>query len=277
MLKRTITSVVLIVILAGLFFIGRFGIGAAVVLFTALGIWELYNAVENKGVKPIKWTCVLFAIPVLLYVLLPDSNFFPISMYTIATIIFLVCIFSPKKHTFLDAIITLIAGVVVSNMFYTIMSIYNMGDTKIEATLLVVLLLLGTCVTDTSAYFVGVTIGKHKLAPEVSPQKSIEGSIAGIIFVTAAVAIYGYYVLNRQIEAFSNFTIWIYITLGLVCGIISQVGDLAASMLKRHYGVKDFGKIFPGHGGILDRFDSFLFLAPVIFYFIRVSMYLLEI
>ena len=128
----------------------------------------------------------------------------------------------------------------------------------------VVLLFLAAWGNDTLAYCVGMLIGKHKLTPELSPKKSIEGFIGGIIGAVALGAIYGIYIQTRLRLSFDPVMMF-----PIICGVgavISVVGDLAASAIKRDAGIKDYGSIIPGHGGILDRFDSLLLIAPVIYY-----------
>jgi phosphatidate cytidylyltransferase len=117
--------------------------------------------------------------------------------------------------------------------------------------------------TDTGAYYTGRAFGRHKLAPAISPGKTIEGSIGG--FVTSAIT----GVLCRVIF-FPEFQIVDALVLGAIIGIVGQLGDLAESLLKRSAGVKDSGNIFPGHGGMLDRLDSLLFCAPVMYFYLMI-------
>jgi phosphatidate cytidylyltransferase len=121
---------------------------------------------------------------------------------------------------------------------------------------------IGACVTDTFAYFGGMLFGKHKLCPKVSPKKTIEGAISGVIFCTISFVLYAF--LIAKLENVQPNYIMIAV-IGAFISVISQLGDLAASAIKRDYGVKDYGSIFPGHGGILDRFDSIIAVAPFLF------------
>ena len=120
---------------------------------------------------------------------------------------------------------------------------------------------IGAWVTDVFAYFTGMLLGKHKLIPAVSPKKTVEGSIGGIVFCVAAFVIYGL-ILNHFFDP--NVKIIPIAVTGLVASIVSQIGDLSMSVIKRNYGIKDFGTIFPGHGGILDRFDSIMAVAVIL-------------
>lgn len=117
-------------------------------------------------------------------------------------------------------------------------------------------------ICDVFAYFTGSLIGKHKLIPEVSPKKTVEGAIGGVVFAAIACAVYGLgldlFIADMKVN---------YLTLvlfGLILSVVSQLGDLTASLIKREYGVKDYGRIFPGHGGIMDRFDSVLAVSTVL-------------
>lgn len=116
---------------------------------------------------------------------------------------------------------------------------------------------------DTCAYCVGVLIGKHKMAPKLSPKKSIEGGIGGLAGAALLGALYAL-AINKWGGALAG--VGEYALICFVGGIISMIGDLAASAIKRNHEIKDYGKLIPGHGGILDRFDSVIFTAPVIYY-----------
>ena len=126
------------------------------------------------------------------------------------------------------------------------------------------MIFISSWICDTCAYLTGMAIGKHKLAPVLSPKQSIEGAVGGVVGSALVGAAFGYFALER-VFADQNVT-WIA---ALICGVgavISQVGDLAASGIKRNHDIKDYGKLIPGHGGIMDRFDSVLFTAPIIYY-----------
>lgn len=123
---------------------------------------------------------------------------------------------------------------------------------------LYLLIFIGAWITDTFAYFTGYLFGKHKLIEDVSPKKTIEGSIGGIISCVVAFMIFGFIV--EKLGGFDANYIFLAVS-GIIVSVISQIGDLIMSVIKRHYGVKDYGRIFPGHGGMLDRFDSILAVA----------------
>ncbi|MCH7960435.1 MAG: phosphatidate cytidylyltransferase [Candidatus Hydrogenedentes bacterium] len=131
---------------------------------------------------------------------------------------------------------------------------------------LVTMLIVVVALTDTAAYFVGKTFGKHPLAPVISPNKSWEGAIGG--FAGALLGVYLIWALREANEwsALPAWSVWRYLAMGALLSIASQAGDLVESSLKRNAGIKDSGSIFPGHGGVLDRCDGFLFAAPLLYY-----------
>ena len=135
---------------------------------------------------------------------------------------------------------------------------------------LYLLTFIGAWVPDTFAYFTGMLFGKHKLIPDVSPKKTVEGAIGGLVFCVLAfigfALIYNHYLIPEVWipENSPILPVGLMAVIGLVAGIVSMVGDLTMSLIKRHYGIKDFGKILPGHGGFLDRFDSVIAVAVIL-------------
>ena len=123
------------------------------------------------------------------------------------------------------------------------------------------MIFIGAWVCDSCAYFTGRLLGRHKLAPVLSPKKTVEGSVGGMAFTVAAFALYGF-IIEYFFGLDANYAV-LLIT-GFLLSVFSQVGDLIASLIKREYGVKDYGRVLPGHGGILDRFDSILAVSSVL-------------
>ncbi|MBQ7012026.1 MAG: phosphatidate cytidylyltransferase [Clostridia bacterium] len=120
---------------------------------------------------------------------------------------------------------------------------------------------IGAFVTDTFCYFTGMIFGKHKLIPRISPKKTIEGSVGGTVASVFAFLLYGY-VISLLTDLNANY--FALALTGFVLAIVSQIGDLVASAVKRNYGIKDYGKLFPGHGGVMDRFDSLIAVAALL-------------
>jgi phosphatidate cytidylyltransferase len=135
---------------------------------------------------------------------------------------------------------------------------------------LVIIAFGAAVITDTFAYFCGRLFGKHKLIPKISPKKTVEGAIGGLVFGTGAVVLLGT-LLQGGFHVSMN-PLW-YALLGLILSALTQIGDLAASLVKRRLGIKDYGHIMGEHGGMMDRLDSVLFISPAVyaFYFILVA------
>ena len=117
--------------------------------------------------------------------------------------------------------------------------------------------------SDTCAYAVGVLIGKHKMTPKLSPKKSVEGAVGGVVGAALLFVLYTQFVINAYSETYLQLLL--VAGLGAAGALVSMVGDLAASAIKRDHDIKDYGKLIPGHGGIMDRFDSVIIAAPLIF------------
>lgn len=151
-------------------------------------------------------------------------------------------------------------------MFYVAVMLSYVYQTRMiphEGVFLVWLVFLCSWGCDTCAYCVGVLIGKHKMAPKLSPKKSVEGAVGGVLGAALLGALYAAAV---NTWGGANAQPALYAVICGVGGLISMVGDLAASAVKRNHEIKDYGKLIPGHGGILDRFDSVIFTAPIIYY-----------
>lgn len=130
------------------------------------------------------------------------------------------------------------------------------------------MIFISSWICDTCAYAVGMLIGRHKMTPKLSPKKSIEGAVGGIAGSAVVGALYGYFVVEPVITE-QNVT-WAFVLISAVGAVISQIGDLAASAIKRNHEIKDYGRLIPGHGGVMDRFDSVIFTAPMIYLLVLV-------
>ena len=166
-------------------------------------------------------------------------------------------VLSRGRFTFADMakVFTTVTYVVVSFTSMSLIRYMNNGVYLFE------MIFIGAWVCDSFAYFTGRLLGKHKLAPELSPKKTVEGSIGGMAFTVGAFALYGF-IIESVSSLDANYLI-LCLT-GLCLSVMSQIGDLFASLIKREHGVKDYSRILPGHGGIMDRFDSVLIVAPVL-------------
>lgn len=191
------------------------------------------------------------------------TSVYPVAVIVVVTVLLVhlfVYVFTfPKYH----------ANQVMASMFSFLYApmmlsfIYLLRDGFAQGRYLVWFIFLSSWGSDTCAYAVGVLIGKHKMTPKLSPQKSVEGAIGGVIGAALLFVLYTYLVINRYTNA--GLPLVMAAALGGVGALVSMVGDLAASAVKRDHNIKDYGKLIPGHGGIMDRFDSVIVTAPIIF------------
>ncbi len=222
------------------------------VAVTLLAGHEFYNMMAAGGYYPMRWVGFVWLVPLVLGGWLPDL--FPLSAVLVAGLIITLTATLPRREN--------PAGSWMSTSMGAIYLGIAAGQTLALRQLPLGLwwLVFGLVITwsnDVAAYFAGVTLGRHKLWPRLSPKKTWEGTIGG--WVAAAVA--GVVVVGLSpLDA----PLWLAALVGAFCGVLGLLGDLSISMLKRQVGVKDSGHFLPGHGGILDRLDSLLFVLPFV-------------
>ena len=256
MKQRVTTAIIALIIFIPLLIIGGTPFN---ILVVAMGIVAMTEFVSMKKLFVVSSAAFIsyFAIASLL---VPRTwlKFLPKDeSYMDLFFVFLLCllafsVISKNMFNFDDA------GALVLGAVYAGFGFHFMIQARTESLWMLLYALLIVWITDSGAYLIGRKIGKHKLAPKISPNKTWEGSIGGTL---AAVVIVGAYVFFMKPYFKYNFALMLVLT--LVFSIGGQFGDLIESAFKRHYGVKDSGKILPGHGGILDRFDSLLFVLPL--------------
>ncbi len=260
MVKRIVTSIIAFPVLCALVVLGGLWLKIGICALSVVALWELYNAAFGKF-KAIS-VCGFAASVVYVVTIGFVWRFSFISIIFIG-FIFCVLIFLVFRHednTVFDG------AIVVFGFFYVTMmmsTIYLVREGRAGA-YFVWLVFISAWGSDTGAYFVGRLLGKHKLAPILSPKKTIEGAIGGVLVAGLIALIYGLFLNSAFSVDNVNLVTGCCLT-GLVGAVFSQIGDLSASAIKRNTGVKDYGNILPGHGGILDRFDSVLFTAPVVY------------
>ena len=238
-------------------FLGGIPLKLFVLTLTLVGMYEFYEALREKDFKPVS---LIGYLVVLVYYLFNTDFKILMSILIIATLIVLAIPVFKQKITFIDSSLTLL-GILYVGIF---LSFIPLVESKVNGQFYVWLIFIGSWVTDSAAFYAGKFFGKNKLCPEVSPKKTIEGSIGGLIGATIGSGLFGLVVGN-----FTNvIPVYHFILIGALCGVISQLGDLVASSIKRYVGVKDYSNLIPGHGGILDRFDSTLFSGLVVFYYL---------
>lgn len=243
-----------------LLFIGDIYLKYFIMILSLAGMYEFYNAAKKKNINCLKYLGYLLCI--LYYIMLNRNiNFQFIFLLLIFIVFIMLCIpIININYNFIDVAVTILGFLYIAVFFSFIILIYE----KTNGSYLIWIVFLSSWLCDTTAYYAGRYLGKNKLCPKISPNKTIEGSIGGLIGSTVACAIFGLVIGNFGVK----IAIYNYILIGILCGVFCQFGDLAASSIKRYANVKDYSNLIPGHGGILDRFDSILFASVIVYYYI---------
>ncbi len=279
MLKRIITGAVFaLIMVAGVYFQGWLML-AILAFAMVVSVYEVCHALENTGARPMRWVSYLFcALTIAAHVsgrLLVQGQSLHVSMMalllsTMAAMTYLVV----RGREAMECLTASMFPLLYPGLLYIVLMELLRLKNAAAVTVALIIALFAASINDVFALFTGMLLGRHKLAPELSPKKTIEGSIGGLVASTLfAMAVPA---LTRLIFAGNPSVIssintlpptWAFACLGLFGGIFSQVGDLSASMVKRHCGIKDYGKLLPGHGGVMDRMDGVLFCGAVCYIF----------
>lgn len=266
---RIITGVIGMTAAAFIIQTGGMLFNAVVLLLSIIGWHEFSRAFAHKDqhlaylsgmlALTLLWCCAVFGVPeetmavtvLLLLVVLAQS------------------VLLHKSFSVEEAMISVVGILYVGLTFSYLMLLRSWGDGAVISSpagsmeigcALIWSALLGTWASDTCAYFTGSLCGAHKLCPDISPGKTVEGFVGGVI---------GTVVTVTGIGAFFSFPLLKMAVLGICIALVATLGDLVESVIKRHTGIKDSGSLIPGHGGVLDRFDSTMFTMPFMYYFIQ--------
>ena len=264
MKTRIITAIVAIAILLPvLIFSDTVIFPIALAILSVVALWEMASCVglKNKWMLTVPGYILAAGIPFLIRYNASILSFrqYAIAMISVAVLYFFaVLTFSHGKYQLGEVAIWFFTALYI---LFGFNSIIFLRDYLFAGKYVYLLIFISAWVTDTFAYFCGMLFGKHKLIPDVSPKKTVEGSIGGIAFCVLAMVIFG--VIIELISDYqANYLL--LIVGGLIISVVSQLGDLCMSVIKRTYGIKDYGKLFPGHGGVLDRFDSIMAVAVIL-------------
>ncbi len=264
--ERTISSVFLVMIALATILPGGLVLALTLYLISNVAFLELTRACGIRTRKKLNALEItgLFAIAVyyMLIYFAETHTYFMITVILLLMALMVVYVFSFPKYTANQVMATyfslIYAPIMLSFVFLTRQLTYG--------AYLVWMIFISSWISDTCAYLVGVLIGKHKLVPHLSPKKTIEGSIGGILGSAIVGGLFGFFLLDKMMNV-NQFGPILFV-IGAIGSVISQVGDLAASAIKRNHDIKDYGNLIPGHGGIMDRFDSVIFTAPMIYFLI---------
>lgn len=263
---RLLSGIVLIILTILAFFFGGIWLYAAFMLLSVIGAFELMKAF---GLQKSGYAIVAYIDIVILFALKYFSkDEWLLALFAFSIIVFLMVLVAryPKDE------IKVVPVALFSVMYVGFMLSFVCQTRSITNGIwLVWLIILGSWASDTCAYVTGMLFGKHHFS-ELSPKKTIEGCIGGVVGSGILSFVFSLFFPYKNMF-FVNHTI-VFVVICVVCAVISQFGDLAASAIKRKCNIKDYGNIIPGHGGVLDRFDSVIFVAPIVYYLLKLSMYL---
>ncbi|AIE59684.1 phosphatidate cytidylyltransferase [Bacillus methanolicus] len=259
MKQRIITAITAAAVFLPIVFFGNMPFLAMIYLLATISLYELLKMRKLKlfSVPGIISLALLwiFLLPNEYLNLIEDLNYSKVEVALLAVLLFLTYTVATKnKFSFDDVAFSTMSILYIGIGFYYFIETREAGLTYVFYSLFIV------WATDSGAYFIGRAMGKNKLWPEISPNKTVEGFIGGIV---CAVIVAVLFVIFTDIDA----SIIELMIITVFLSIFGQIGDLVESALKRHYDVKDSGNILPGHGGILDRFDSLLFVWPLLHFF----------
>ena len=282
--ERTASTIVICICLVGFLLTVIFDILPAITLIlaalAATATFEVVRAVGNKCNILYAVSCAVSFFSVVASVYLPTlPSGVLMSFYALALMCLMV--FFNKKITFVHASSAFFASVALPYAFSCFARLNNIEDwfegyTHQEGIYFVGLGFACSWLTDSFAYLVGRKFGKHKMAPVISPKKSIEGAVGGVA-IAALFNVLILYLFTIGCKNLYNYSLFgdsamkfLYIIpISIILSLVSMVGDLAASVLKRNFGIKDYSQLLPGHGGIMDRFDSCMFVLPTLYGIIR--------
>ncbi len=277
--KRLLSSIVLVALL--LLFIlcyNRYALAAAVLFLSLCAYRELMRACALSGhlknEKPLSEHPNLFGcftdIELLGYcgivayygvmVFTADRTFLLVTVFGILILFMFLYVFTfPKYHA--REIMMSFFNVIYAPLMLTFIYMTRELPHGVYA---VWMIFISSWICDTCAYCVGMLIGKHKMTPRLSPKKSVEGAIGGVVGSAVVGGLFAHF-LMEPVTGDPNTT-WMFVVIASVGALISQVGDLSASAIKRNMEIKDYGRLIPGHGGVMDRFDSVVFTAPIVYF-----------
>ncbi len=256
---RLISGIILLAITIAVVILGGNVLFGVLLVISMIGLYELYKIVNvHLSIPGILGYLSCLGYYILMYLGLSEYQLMLFIIF-LMLLMFAYVFGFPKYQT--EQIAVSFFG-----LFYVSIMLSYIYQVRIleEGVWIIWLIFIGAWGSDTCAYVVGVLFGKHKFAPKLSPKKSLEGCVGGIVGAALIGFLYAT-IIGDHLKEFQNPPL-IFAIIGAASSIISQIGDLAASAIKRNHEIKDYGSLIPGHGGILDRFDSIIFTAPIVYY-----------
>lgn len=279
MKTRIITAIaaILVILVPCFVFLHSFVLPLILGIFSAIAVYEVIRATGGKNKVLQALSCITAAgIPFLFHFNI-EIPFMPIAI--IYTLVYFIIMVPMHKQTTFDNVITSLfatAAIPCSLSVFVMLRdayiTYPESFSESSGVFLILFAMFSAWMTDTFAYFTGRFLGKHKLCPNVSPNKTVEGAVGGVTGNVIASLIM-FLIFDKFFFTVHTLAWWQIIIISAVLSVISMFGDLSASIIKRNHGIKDFGNIFPGHGGVMDRIDSCLFVLPALY----IALYIINI
>lgn len=259
--QRYIGALVLVPLMVFIL-LGGYFLKVAILFLSLGGLYEFYKVTKVKGYRPIEYVGYILCIGYNIYISVGLDLKIAVGVFLLVVFLLMIIPVLNTDINFIDIALTVLPCFYVAVFFSFILLISMMDNGRF----LLWLIFISSWCCDTLAYYFGRAFGKHKLIPKVSPKKTVEGSLGGLLGSVIGCTVYGFVISKYGVD----IALYHYVIIGVLGGIFGQLGDLVASSIKRNAGVKDYSNIIPGHGGILDRFDSILFGAVVVFYYLSV-------
>lgn len=263
-IRRRMTGIGLGVLFIVVWLLQGWPMRVVLTLFGVVGVHEVYEALEHRGSKPVKWVGLAF-----MALCLPACHFGGLQgMFLLSAVCAVagLCAVTLRGEIESDALFSTVFPILYPGMLFGLLIAPTYIEAPVFARVVTGLTYYTAIFNDVAAYEIGSLYGKKLLAPKLSPKKTVEGSLAGLAgsALTAVIVpliMRGVCALVPAWQQYANQfpSMWICILFGVIAGFTAQLGDLCASAIKRYCGVKDYGTIFPGHGGVMDRMDSHLF------------------
>ena len=257
-LTRLISGIVLLALVISIIMLGGKLLTATLGIISIIGIYEFLRV---KQLEKTIMAFIVYLMTFVYYILIMFTNLDKIMLFiAMVAILVIFYIFNYPVYTS-DELINMVFAIVYIPMFFTYISLTR---ELVFGSWLVWLIFISAWGSDTLAYCAGMLFGKHKMTPVLSPKKTIEGAIGGVIGAGILAVIYASIMIN--VARVPTIYMGKIIIITLISSMLSICGDLFASGIKRNNDIKDYGRLIPGHGGILDRFDSVLFISPIVYY-----------
>ena len=273
MKKRIITALIGLPLLAVvLVFYHTYVLNAALSLICGLAVYELLHSTKYVTQKGLLGWSILFGMYIPFAKVPVLKPYFLLIVMAYLAVMLMILFAKHQTVSFQQVAVSFTAAFLVP---YGLSSIVYLRDLQAEPKMelyYILLIFSSAWVSDIGAYFIGLTFGRHKLCPNISPKKTVEGLVGGLFFcVVMNIAItYVYCDIIGRSGVETSVHLVSLILISLAASLIGVVGDLTCSIIKRQVGIKDFGAIFPGHGGVLDRFDSILLIAPFLYVILQI-------